>query len=294
VEFPLLSWPAGILAIAFMVWQPSIDTLLGAQQEFVLLFLFTSACWAATRHKPVQILLGAAIASCAIIKVYPALMTADFLLRRWWKSVAAFIAFMALFTALASFKCGLALQSEFWLKVFPILHGGTASDENQGLLGFFDRFWVNGVTVDEDLLTSVPDATLLYHISCAVILIVSFAILARRHPVPCDTFKILMPAMLLMAPASWTHYEELMLLPLGLLLVDARADFSIRQCLPLAIASLLIAFGNEVTVMNVPWPLVHSYKTYGLLLFWLMSISSATHHGSFTFQSRRNLKCEAA
>lgn len=289
----LLTWPAAVLAIGFMVWQPSIDTLSGAQQEFVLLFLFTAACWAATRGERAEILLGAAIASCAIVKVYPALMMADFALRRWAKSVAAFLAFICLYTILAALKCGWALQVEFWLRIFPILRGGTAADENQSLLGFFDRFYVNGVTVDETLFTSVPTATLLYHIACAIILIASFAVLTRASA-PRDAFKILLPAMLLMAPTSWIHYEELMLLPLGLLLADLRARVSVRQCLPLLVGFLLIACGNEVTIMNVPWTLAHSYKTYGLLIFWLMGLSSALCRGSLSFERRSALPTTSA
>ncbi len=270
----LRSATAAMLAIGFLVWQPSIDTLAGAQQEFGLLFLFTLSCWALTRSQTLEVLAGGAIALCAIIKVYPALMIVDFGIRRWWKAVIGFAVVILLLSLFSVLRTGLALQLEFWFRVFPILRGGTATDENQGLMGFFDRFYVDGVTVDETLLTSVPAATLLYHIACVCLLIVSFAVLIRSR-FATDAFKILIPAMLMMAPASWIHYEELMLLPFGLLLGERRGEESFWENLLFFAAFCLVAFGNEVTVMNVSWRILHSYKFYGVFLFWVMGLRSA-------------------
>jgi hypothetical protein len=284
MDAPLWSGTSGILAIAFLVWQPSIDTLSGAQQEFVLLFLFTLACWALARSRRLEGIAGGAIAVCTIIKVYPALIIVYFLMRRWWKALVVFAAMILLMTLFSVARSGLALQIEFWLRIFPILKGGNATDENQSLMGFFDRFYVDGVTVDESLLTNIPTANLLYHIGCLVLFIISFGCLIRSRSAQ-DAFKILIPAMLLMAPASWIHYEELMLLPFGLLLADYREDFSFRKSLPLIICFCLIAFGNEVTVMNVPWRVLNSYKVFGLVMFWILGLLSTQI--AFTGSRRR-------
>ncbi len=263
--------PFYLLAIAFLVFQPSLDTLYGAQHEFVILAFFTLAYWGVRRGQAGEWIAGASLGVITLIKIYPILLLPYFLLRRMWTATTSLIASIGALTVISILMAGWELQREFWFGVFPALSGGTAWLENQSFFGFFSRLFVNGATVDPDLVTPLPTAAMLSNIATVIVLVISFAVLWRASK-PEFGFTILIPLMLLISPNAWIHYETVLLLPFAVLLSGFSKKGNAWQWLGLILAVSLVAFGNEDTVMRTTSGLVQSYKFYGVFLFWLLGI----------------------
>jgi hypothetical protein len=262
--------PFYLLAIAFLFFQPSLDTLFGGQLEFLLLFLFTIAYWAMQQLPPRHFFLGVSI-GLAAIKAYPILLVTDLMLRRAWKSLVWLALTLGLLTVVSIALGGWQLQEQFYLKVLPILSGGTASPENQSYFGFFARLFVNGAAVDPARFVSLPLAAWLSNVAALLTFLISMAMLIRARE-PTFAFVILIPLMLLITPAAWIHYEAILLLPLSILLSDRWKHPTMVRWIPLLVAFALLAFGNEDNVRSVTVGLIQSYKFYGVFLVWLMGI----------------------
>jgi hypothetical protein len=102
-------------------------------------------------------------------------------------------------------------------------------------------------------------------------LIISFTVILHDSR-PQFAFSIWVPLTLLLGPNSWIHYEVLLLLPLAILLSEFRRGASIWQWVLLLLATALITFGNELTVTEIHWGWIQSYKFYGVLVFWVLAL----------------------
>lgn len=277
-KFDWLSVPMLLLALAFLVFQPALDTLNGPQHEFLILLLFSIAYWGLLRAPRGEWAAGVALAIPILIKLYPILIVPYFLLRRAWRALAALFATLVGLTLLSGEIGGWDLQRQFWFVILPSLSGATAWLENQSFFAFFARLFVNGATADPIRVTVVPLATWLSYGAILVSLSVSAAALWRDSR-PQFAFAIGVPLVLLIGPNSWIHYETLLLLPLAILLGEFwNGGASRAQWLLLAVATALCAFGNEETVRSTTLGLVQSYKFLGVLLFWLLALRWAWAH----------------
>lgn len=268
------SIPFYLLAIAFLTFQPSLDTLYGAQHEFVILALFTLAYWGLLGGRKGQWIAGASIAVTALVKIYPALLLVYFALRRYWSAAISFVAMAAALSLISIVLAGWEISRQFWFDIFPSLSGGTASLENQSFFGFFARLFVNGAKVNPALTTPIPVASLMANIATIIALALSFAGLWRVSSVR-FAFPILIPLMLLISPNAWIHYETLLLLPLAILLTAFAERAGWWEWTALLLALVLVAYGNEDTVSRTSIGLVQSYKFYGVFLFWILGLVRA-------------------
>jgi Glycosyltransferase family 87 len=267
--------PFYLLAIAFLLFQPSLDTLFGGQLEFLLLFLFTIAYWAARQAPERSAVLGASIAFATLLKLYPIVLLIYPLVKRS-RAVIWFLVSIGLLSLYSILIAGWQPQQQFYLQVLPTQPGGTAWLENQSFFGFFSRLWVNGATVDGYHATQLPVASLLSSVASLLALVLSVVtILAAPHPM--YAFVILVPLGLLVPPAAWIHYETVLLLPLGILLTRASQGWTPIVWIPLFLAFPLLAFGNEDAVKSASSGLIQSFKFYGVFLVWLTGVVWAWH-----------------
>jgi Glycosyltransferase family 87 len=264
LSFQVLSTPFLVLSIAFLYYQPSIDTLYGAQHEFLLLLLLTIA-WAAERRSQSlvsQAGSGGAIGLAAIIKVFPAILMIYYVLVKRQLIIWTFLAVLVTLTALPSIFYGWDLQRQFWLEGLPHLAMGTSSIENQSFFGFFSRF-----------SPTHPVATILSRLAGAAVLGTSALMLLRRGTHDFG-FAMFIPALLMILPAAWIHYEVLLLLPFAILLGVFWRRASAWQWILLFIAFALIAYGNEDDMVHLG-TFLRSYKFYGVFLLWAVAVLSA-------------------
>lgn len=260
-----------LLALAFCLFQPSLDTLFGGQLEFFMLFLFTVCYWAIRRQTAVSAAMsGISIAIGTLLKLFPILLVPWLLLRRP-KAVIWFVVGLVALTLLSVAVTSWQLQVQFWTQVLPALRGGTAWLENQSYFAFFARLWVNGASVDVYRATDLPAANRLSWLASILTYVLSLAVLLRAQH-PRHAFTVLLPCMLLVTPAAWIHYETLLLLPLGIFLAGL-ATRSRHIAWPLLLfAFVLLAFGNEQQVQFAKSGLIQSYKFFGVFLMWLLGM----------------------
>jgi hypothetical protein len=87
-------------------------------------------------------------------------------------------------------------------------------------------------------------------------------------------FAMFIPALLMILPAAWIHYEVLLLLPFAILLGVFWRRASAWQWILLFIAFALIAYGNEDDMVHLG-TFLRSYKFYGVFLLWAVAVLSA-------------------
>jgi hypothetical protein len=263
-----------LLALAFFLFQPSLDTLFGGQLEFLLLFLFTAA-YAALRARPPAgpAIAGISIALGTLLKLFPILFVPWLLAKHFRAAVWVGVGLLAL-TLFSAAAGGWPLQVQYLTQVLPGQPVGTAWLENQAYFGFFARLWVNGAAVDGSYATQLPAAIWLSRAASVVTYVLSLAVLLRvEHPR--HGFTVLLPCMLLVMPAAWIHYETIMLLPFGIFLAGfAKGSRPIPPPL-LLVAFVLLAFGNESLVQGARAGLMQSYKFYGVFLMWVLAMAWA-------------------
>jgi hypothetical protein len=234
------------------------------------LMLFTLAYWGLKGGRSGEWISGASIAVVTLIKIYPILLLFYFPLRRKWHAAISLVVSIVVLTLISIVLAGWELQREFWFGIFPALSGGTAWLENQSFFAFFARFFVNGATVNPALVTPLPVASILSNLATLATLGLSFWVLWLA-PGPEFGFAILLPLMLLISPNAWIHYETVLLLPLAILLSGFSKGANTWQWLGLLLAAILVAFGNEDTVMQTSSGLLQSYKFVGVFLFWMLA-----------------------
>jgi hypothetical protein len=271
-QFPFLSIPYLLLALVFLTFQPSLDTLNGPQHEFLILVLFILAYVGMTRPPRGEWLAGVSIGITVMLKIYPILILPYFILRGAWRAVIALLATLVGLTLFSVWLGGWDLQRQFWLEIFPHLSGSTAWLENQSFFAFFARWFVNGATADPVRVTVVPVATWLSYAAIVVSLSITLLTLLRDSRPRC-AFAIGVPLALLIGPDSWMHYETLLLFPFALWLGEfRRAHASAWWWLALCLAVIPVAWGNEDNLRTTSWGLIQSYKFYGVFLFWLLAV----------------------
>jgi hypothetical protein len=277
-RFPFLSVPYLLLALVFLAFQPSLDTLNGPQHEFLILVLFILAYMGMTRAGRGQWLAGVSIGVTVMLKIYPILILPYFILRGAWRAVIALIATLVGLTLFSVWLGGWDLQRQFWLEIFPHLSGSTAWLENQSFFAFFARWFVNGATADPVRVTVVPIATWLSYTAIAVSLGITLWVLLRDSR-PRYAFAIGVPLALLIGPDSWMHYETLLLFPFALWVGEfRRTNASAWWWLALCVAVIPVAWGNEDNLRATSWGLIQSYKFYGVFLFWLIAVAWTWTH----------------
>jgi hypothetical protein len=261
-----------LLALAFTLFQPTLDTLFGGQLEFLLLLLFIVCYWAIQRQTAASAAIsGISIAIGSLLKLYPILFAPWLLLRRP-KAVIWVVVGLVGLTLLSIAAAGWQPHVQFVTQVLPALRGVTADPQNQSYSGFFARLWVNGASVEGSRATVLPPAVAsLATIVSILTYVLSLAVSLRaRHPR--HAFTVLLPSILLVTPDAWIHYETLLLLPLGIFLAGlTRRSRHIAWPL-LLIAFVLLAYGNEDAVRFTTSGLIQSYKFFGVFLMWLVGM----------------------
>jgi len=269
VALPLFSPSFFLLALAFLLSQPTLDTLSGAQHEFLILLLFTISYWGMLHPRYGETVAGVSFGIVILIKLYPILILPYFVIRRAWRAILALMVTIIGLTLFSIAAGGLDLQRQFWFLILPNLSGATAWLENQSFFGFFARLVVDGSAVDPIRVTVVPFATWAQYVAILISLGMSFAVILRDSR-PQFAFAIWVPLTLLLGPNSWIHYEVLLLLPLAIMLSEFRRGANVWEWALLLVSTALITFGNEINVidLHIRWGWVQSYKFYGVFGFW--------------------------
>jgi hypothetical protein len=262
---------ASVGALALLNLRPLSGTIALGQIDLALLLILTLALWALRRER--DLLAGALVALGTLFKIYPVLLLGFLLVKRRWRGLAGFALGMLLFNALAVAVMGWEMHRIYLTQVLPNIGGTTAWVENQTVSGFITRLFAPPMeaTIFRDRTISLLGQAL----SGALILLA--CALALRPARPDSTayalqYSLFLLLMVLAVPAAWMHYETLLFIPFGALLLHLRdRTIGAARAAALAASFALIAYGNQWsffdgTVMGVLTIAGVSYKFYGMLL----------------------------
>lgn len=277
VSGELRRWSTLWLVLLLALFQPIIDTIRYGQVDALLLVLLAGGLWALRQPDDQQErswrwwLYGALLAVATLIKLYPAYLLLLPLLRRRTAALWGFGGGLALLGGLSVALLGPAVHLEYIREVLPLSGGGTAWIENQTINGFLNRLH----TLTALPLAPAGDETVIWLTYAAALALTGLALWWCRA-LPDDlAYALLIVTMLMILPASWIHYQTILLIPLYVVMVavERRGSLPWSRAVPLALACGLLYFGNQWafygrTLYGPFWQLILSYKLYGLLLLF--------------------------
>jgi hypothetical protein len=260
---------AGVLIL--LNFRPIADTLAFGQIDLALLLLLILALWALRDER--DLAAGILVALGTLFKIYPLILLAFFVIKRRWRALAGFALGMLLFNTLSVAVMGWEMHRVYLTEVFPRIGGTTAQDQNQTISGFMARFVASpaDVTIFQDRAITLPAIAL----SGLVALLGCGLTLGAARPRTTAfalQYSVFLLLMVLIVPAAWMHYETLLFVPFGALLLHLRDRMvALPRTAALALGFALIGYGNQFsfytgTVMGILTIAGVSYKFYGMLL----------------------------
>lgn len=220
-----------------------------------------------------DMLAGALIALGALFKVYPVILLAFFVIKRRWYGLLGFTLGMLIYNGLALAVVGWEMHRVYLFEVLPKIGGTTSWVENQTISGFLAR--LSDAPFDAHLFENRPLALLGTMLS-GLLSLGACLLVFRPAPGRSTSFALqycqFLLLMVLAVPAAWMHYETLLVLVFGVLLLHLRErKLALFQASMLALSFALISYGNQwsfngTTVMGVLTIVGISYKFYGMLI----------------------------
>ena len=262
---------AGVGVLILLNFRPIADTLAFGQIDLALLLLLVLALWALREER--DLAAGILVALGTLFKIYPIILLAFFVIKRRWRALAGFALGMLVFNALSVAVMGWEMHRIYLTEVFPQIGGTTAQDQNQTISGFLARFAASPADVEifRDRALTLPATA----ISGLVALLGCGLALGATRPRTTAfalQYSVFLLLMVLVVPAAWMHYETLLFVPFGALLLHLHdRQVSLPRAAALVLGFALIGYGNQFsfytgTVMGILTIAGVSYKFYGMLL----------------------------
>jgi hypothetical protein len=260
---------AGVLIL--LNFRPIADTLAFGQIDLALLLLLILALWALRDER--DLAAGILVALGTLFKIYPLILLAFFVIKRRWRALAGFALGMLVFNAISVAVMGWEMHRVYLTEVFPRIGGTTAQDQNQTISGFMARFVASPAdgTIFHNRAITLPAIALsglVAMLGCGLTL----GTTRPRTTAFALQYSVFLLLMVLIVPAAWMHYETLLFVPFGALLLHLRDRMvALPRAAALALGFALIGYGNQFsfytgTVMGILTIAGVSYKFYGMLL----------------------------
>jgi hypothetical protein len=262
---------AGAGVLILLNFRPIADTLAFGQIDLALLLLLVLALWALRDER--DLAAGILVALGTLFKIYPIMLLAFFVIKRRWRALAGFALGMLVFNALSIAIMGWEMHRIYLTEVFPRIGGTTAQDQNQTISGFLARFATSpaDVAIFHDRAITLP-ATALSGLVALLGCGLALGAARPRTTAFALQYSVFLLLMVLVVPAAWMHYETLLFVSFGALLLHLRdRQVALPRAAALALGFALIGYGNQFsfytgTVMGILTIAGVSYKFYGMLL----------------------------
>jgi Glycosyltransferase family 87 len=262
---------AGVGVLILLNFRPIADTLAFGQIDLALLLLLVMALWGLREKR--DLVAGILVALGTLFKVYPIILLAFFVIKRRWRALAGFALGMLIFNALSVAVMGWEMHLIYLTEVFPRIGGTTAQDQNQTISGFLARFAASpaDVVIFRDRAITLP-ATAISGLVALLGCGLALGAAHRRTTAFALQYSVFLLMMVLVVPAAWMHYETLLFVPFGALLLHLHdRQVALPRAAALALGFALIGYGNQFsfytgTVMGILTIAGVSYKFYGMVL----------------------------
>jgi Glycosyltransferase family 87 len=259
-------------AVFFMLTllAPAMTTFYAGQVNHYLLLLMSAAAWALERGRARVV--GAALATGILLKTIPLSWVGVLLLRKQWRSLQWLVICALGLAALTVLWVGVDPYLEYFGKAWGLAGGGQPPmvPVNQSLRATAHRLFGAQTGAVVALWVSV-----LIALSTFVVLVCT----ARKSSTVLLDIALLMPAVALVAPISWSHHQVLLSLPLVILMRSCRG--SVWQGASRGVVIVAIVLLDLVSLawrQLAPWPALQSSGTAAMLAVWLalLAVTAAT------------------
>jgi len=190
----------------------------GQWDPIFLLLIVLSTMGVADRR---TMLAAVPIAIAATIKPYPLLLAGLFVARCWWRALALTVSVGALLSAVGAIVVGMEETTIFLTRVLPASGATTAYADNQALGGMIARL-VSDDLKPFPLRSDGVDLAIRVVAAAGIVLTIWFVARARREDRLSRALEVglFVPLSILVVPASWSHYQTIVLVPLSLLAIS--------------------------------------------------------------------------
>lgn len=262
------------LSIIFLLFFPTILSIISGQFSIILFFLITLSWMSARSGK--DRLAGIALGFAFSLKIFSGLFIPVFIVQRRWKLLKWYLGTFFLCNFLAVYAIGLNDHFEY-LRTISSITWYSAS-WNASLMGFFTRIF--GGSVGVPLINSPTIGlflTLVVSILAVVLLLWSAKLGDNDNKYDFDlVFSITIISMLLVSPLGWIYYFIVLIIPLIVAWYAAKQQGDILLKWLLIVAWILCTIphglieGGELRPIDMfTWA---GFPFYGLLLFMIILI----------------------
>lgn len=227
------------VAAAFSFF-PLVDTLYQGQVDALVLVLWVSGIYLVQAKSPYSSAFCFALAT--MIKASPALAVGLFLLRRQWRWLAAYTAWMCALLVVGVWQLGWQNHVFWFSRVLPILSGGVPYFASKSLPSFISELYLRQVPLEVQGLPSIPAALRLFNMGLSLLLysgtLYYFWLRCRSAKNLVYELTLLPLVILLASPESFRHHYLLAMLPLLCLWFRSREWVSGHVVLRLAVLGI--------------------------------------------------------
>ena len=271
VHCPLGSPVSVLIAFAFLTSTAVAELFRWGQFDIVLLALLAAATWALLRSR--SGLGGALVGLAAVAKVTPVLYLAVFALRKDFKALTAAVATIALLMGGSAIVLGGPIMRQWAISLggFANELSTLASPQNMSLQGYIYRGLMDlpgAAHSHAPWLNLGPQVARWCALSASILVVLLTGWWLVRHRRTVSTAESLawaIPAVLLAAPATWTHHTVQLLIPLAWIITAVLRHQRVRKLESAWLVLALLLFAN--------WPV----ERFGLELpSWLALLAGPT------------------
>ncbi|MFM2032669.1 MAG: hypothetical protein RLZZ297_1434 [Chloroflexota bacterium] len=284
---PPLRW--GLLVVTtVLAFRPVLDTIANGQIDIILLACLLAAYTLVRRRFPFAA--GVFIALATMLKIYPVLIVAFFVMKKEWRAVIGTLCGLVAINALAVLLMGWEPHRQYVFDVLPRIGGTTSWIENQTIAGFLARLVDTPFAAHVLVQTPVYLAAMLVStLVIAVVCLIALRSYPRDSTVSALQYGMFVVVLVCAVPAAWVHYQTVLVAVVLWLAEHLRTRrLSVCAAYVTATALAVLGFGNQwsfhsradygvLTTAGV------SYKLYALLVLlgvlgWLVIQSPPVSH----------------
>jgi hypothetical protein len=258
-------WIDPVVFFMLTLLAPVMTTFYAGQVNHYLLLLMSTAAWAMERGR--VRLVGAALAIGILLKTIPLSWVGVLLLRKQWRSLQWLVICALSLAALTFLWVGVDPYIEYFGKAWGLAGGGQPPmvPVNQSLGATAHRLFGAQTGAAVALWLSMLIAL------CTFVLLVCTA---RKSSSVLLDIGLLMPAVALVAPISWSHHQVLLSLPMVILLQACRGSpWQLVSRVVVVAAIVLLDLVSLGWRQLAPWPALQSSGTAAVLLVWLVLLA---------------------
>ena len=203
-----------VCTLAGFAFQPFILTL--EKGQFGAVLLLTWAAGALFAHKKQDALSALMLALATVVKLTPALVVGVFVLRRRWKWLAAYVAWMAILMGIGVWHFGVENHRLYFSKLSS-LSCGIPGPYNYSLSGIVQNSYYRDILDYNHIPPHTPHILCTLNKALGFVVYIGAVILLGTKNRTGDLvwdLTVLAPITLLIAPFTWRHYYVLEILPL--------------------------------------------------------------------------------